>query len=824
MARELPRIEQQNLISISGRVAPRTRAVAPVPDIGDPGATGRAIGQLGDVIGQVTDKYIKTAVMKEYSSGYRSLLDAKSQATEAAGAAGDDPELFRQQMNEWFSANKDRYSPSTWARLDKTHADLSFQGVSRFARISQAKDDASNLASFNTAVAELTSEMSDAMRNGDVEVASDLQQDIEGYYLTAAATDTIDPATADSLIIELREGIEIESGINQSEQIFETFGYDASIQKIESREGVFADPDVRLKAKSTVDKMNAEKRRAESNARLDRSREQNQNAAVIGRQVRDGTITTRDQLDDVLSETDEDGNLVVSTRGGNTIIDKFNKEVTRVRVATDRIIRIEEAKSKAADKLLTDEERRLSDIAFVGYNDRFNDPTSPTPTFKAMLFARRGRSASQQASMAKAWFDRMGISAEEQLGIESYTDSLTTGVYSKSGDKTRSTTLTAIIDSDRPVNEKLDLLTREVGQLGVMSKELPKFGQSLINRITSAAEPDETMVGTLATFMAMRQDSPATFSQLPRSIRDEVDYHQSQTQGSQIGAFEAIEARRVFLKRPLEERRILDTRAANTDGHAEYLEDNFDGFEDSQEGGQVRGSISAAFSADFARRIRNGEGGESAKANALTLVESRWQTGINDDVLMQHSPQAYMAKWLPSVSADFPEDNFDREYADEADAAEERGVPLPPRGSVRVTATSGTRLQFDKGTPPEYIAVLTEPWNGHEIGSAVLINKNTPFIWRMKYADSKESIKDEYDDFRTKQAANQLLEDRLRRRELERSVIEGRPGFAAEGAAVEERRTTAEAIRERRALRRLAPRGAEVRRKERLAGIEREEQ
>lgn len=819
MARELPRIERQNLISISGRVSPRTRATAPVPDIGDPGATGRAIGQLGGVVGQVADRYIKKAVIKEYNSGYRSLLDAKAQATEAASVAGDDPEVFQQQMTEWFSANSDKYSPSTWGRLNKTHADLSFQGVNSFARISEAKDDASTMASFKGAVAELEAAKLDAVRNNQPEVAADLQRDIEGYYLTAAATDTIDVAVADDAIRLSREGNAVELGKNQVEQIFDSSGADAAQLLIDSGEGEFVDPDVRLKAQSLLDTRKAEKRKAESNARLDLSLKQNENAALIGRQVLDGELT-EDQLNDAINTTDADGNPVVSTRGGNALRIRHNKEVARRLGITNRIQREQAAKDKAIAKTLTDEEKRLSDEAFVEYKDAFNNPATPTPTAKEMLFARRGRSASEQAAMAKEWFDRAGIAAEAQLEFESYNDAITTGVYSRSIEKERSRRLATVIDSDLPVNEKLDLLTREAGKLGVMSKELPKFGQSLINRITSAVEPDDTMTGTLAIFMSMRQDSPAIFNQLPVSIRDEVDYHQSQTQGSQVGAAEAIEARRVFLKRPLEVRRVLDTRAANTDGHVEYLEDNFDAFDDTLEGGQVRASISAAFSADFARRIRNGEGGDSARANALVLVESRWQVGINNDQLMQHSPKAYMAKWLPSVSEDFPSDNFDREYADEADAAEGRGNPLPPRDSVRVTATSGTRLQFDEGTPPEYIAVLTKPWNGHEVGSAVLIDGNTPFIWRMKYEDSQESIKDEYDDFRVKQVATQLLDDRLRRRELERSVIEGRPGFAAERAAVQERRATAETIKERRVLRRRDPREAEVRRKERLAGIE----
>lgn len=823
MARELPRIEQQNLISISGRVSPRTRVVAPVPEIGDPAATSRAIGQLGSVVGKVADSYVKRAVIKEYNAGYRSLLDAKSQASEAASVAGDDPEVFRTQMNEWFSANSDKYSPSTWSRLDKTHADLSYQGVNSFARISEAKDDASTMAAFKGAVAELEAAKLDAVRNNQPEVAADLQRDIEGYYLTAAATDTIDVAVADDAIRLSREGNAVELGKNQVEQIFDSSGADAAQLLIDSGEGEFVDPDVRLKAQSLLDTRKTEKRQADANARLDLSLKQNETAALIGRQIRDGEVTMA-QLVEVISTEDEDGNPVVSTSGGNKLLDKHNKEVARKRTITDRIIREQAVKDKVIAKALTAEEKRLSDVAFVEYKDAFNNPLTPTPTAKEMLFARRGQSASVQAAMGKEWFDRFGIAAEAQLEFESYDAAIVTGVYSKSIEKERSRRNTAIIDSDLPVNEKLTALTQEVGKLGVMSKELPKFGQSLINRITSAVEPDETMTGTLAIFMSMRQDSPATFNQLPVSIRDEVDYHQSQTQGSQVGAAEAIEERRVFLKRPLEAKRILDTRAANTDGHVEYLEDNFDAFDDTLEGGQVRASISAAFSADFARRIRNGEGGDSAKANALVLAESRWQVGINNDQLMQHSPKAYMAKWLPSVSEDFPSDNFDREYADEADAAEGRGNPLPPRDSVRVTATSGTRLQFDEGTPPEYIAVLTEPWNGHEVGSAVLIDGNTPFIWRMKYEDSQESIKDEYDDFRVKQVAAQLLEDRLRRRELERSVIEGRPGFAeeeaAERAAVESRRATAETIKERRVLRRRDPREAEVRRKERLAGIE----
>lgn len=819
MARELPRLEQQNLISIPGRVAPRTRAVAPVPDFGDPGATSRAIGQLGGVVGKVADSYIKKAVIKEYNSGYRSLLDAKSGATEAASANGDDPTVFRQQMNEWFDANKDKYSPSTWGRLNKTHADLTFQGTSSFARIAEAKDEASTMASFKGAVAELEGAKVDAIRNNQPEVAADLQRDIDGYYLTAAATDTIDVAIADNAIRESREGAAIELGKNQVDQMFGSQGTDAAQLLIDGGEGLFADPDVRIKAQSLLDTKKTEKRKEESNARLDLSLKQNEAAALLGREIRDGAIT-ENQLVDAISETDEDGNPIVSTSGGNKLLDKHNKEVARRKAITDRVVREQAVKDKAIAKALTAEEKRLSDVAFVEYKDAFNNPATPTPTAKEMLFARRGRSASEQAAMGKEWFDRVGIAVEAQLEFESYNDAITTGVYSRSIEKERSRRNTAVIDSDLPVNEKLDLLTQEVGKLGVMSKELPKFGQSLINRITSAVETDETMTGTLAIFMSMRQNSPAIFNQLPVSIRDEVDYHQSQTQGSQVGAAEAIEERRVFLKRPLEARRILDTRAANTDGHVEYLEDNFDAFDDTLEGGQVRASISAAFSEDFARRIRNGEGGDSAKANALVLAESRWQVGINNDQLMQHSPKAYMAKWLPSVSEDFPSDNFDREYADEADAAERRGVPLPPRDSVRVTATSGTRLQFDEGTPPEYIAVLTKPWNGHEVGSAVLIDGNTPFIWRMKYEDSQESIKDEYDDFQVKQVAAQLLEDRLRRRELERSVIEGRPGFAAERASVESRRATAETIKERRVLRRRDPREAEVRRKERLAGIE----
>ncbi len=821
MARELPRLEQRNLISIPGRVAPRTRAVAPVPDIGDPGATGRAIGQLGSVVGQVADSYIKKAVIKEYNSGYRSLLDAKSDATDAARANGDDPTVFRQQMNEWFNANKDKYTPGTWGRLNKTHADLSFQGTSSFARIAEAKDEASIMASFKGAVAELEGAKVDAIRNNQPEVAADLQRDIDGYYLTAAATDTIDVAIADNAIRESREGAEIELGKNQVDQMFGSQGADAAQLLIDGGEGLFADPDVRLKSQSLLDTRKTEKRKSESNARLDLSLKQNESAALIGRKVLNGELTEA-QLDVAINATDEAGNPVVSTTGGNNLRIRFNKETTRRRAITDRIRREQAAKNKAITKIKTDKLQRLYDVAFLQYESDFNNPTNPTPTREKMLLAARGQSISKQAAMEAEWFAHYGIAAKEQLEREAYADARSTGIHSPSAEPERSRRNTEIIDSDRPVNEKLALLVVDAGSLGVISKELPKFGQSLINRTISAAVQDETMGGTFAVFMAMKQKFPAVYDQLPRSITDEVDYHQSQTQGSQLGAIEAIEGRRKFLKRPVEEQRILETLAGNTDGHEEFLEENFDGFVDLPIG-LARASILAEFSADYGQRTRNGENQESALSNANIRREQVWNKDF-DGNLMKHSPFAFNNKWFPTVPDDAPERQFEREYLDQQDFAVSQKFPMPPIDIVGIAATSATKKQFNGKTNPQYIVVLKEPWEGHDAGSAVHLPDNIPYLWTLEYEGTPEQAQDQAAAFEVAQAQEALRQERLHRRALERSVIEGRSDFKETEAAkrvdeeaVRSRRATAKQIKKRRGFRREFPRQAERLRKLRIA-------
>ena len=588
MARPLPTIERRNFIKLPGKASPVGRAVAPVPEIGDPGAVGRAIGQLGETAGELlrgfADDFRRTATIKEYNAANRSLLDANFQAKQAAVEADDDPEIYRQFMNNWHSANSDKFSNDVWGKIDRVHADLSFQGVNKFATISKAKDDAFNLSSYESSVADLESQLVDAIGNGEGEVANDLRDHIQDYHLIAAENGIIDVAVAQDSMRLLDDKLNIAVGQTQVSSLFDSSGYDEAKKMIDSREGVFIDPDVRVESQSVIDTMRTIQKRQQADIDHELASKQGRATDLVARNIRTEDVT-ENQLFELFRKTDENGDPIISVKSQTRLLDAQRAEVRRRKVITNDFRREQDAIDKKLDKEIKVENKLIADNVLIEYSKQVADPNTPYPSYETLGLFRSIVPASKFISMQNDWFKNHDIGSKRQLEVEAYDSAYRNRVWTPSADTERTRRNEATInDPSRTDQQKLLELIDDSEVLGVVSNELGKFSKALISKGLNAANVrnpetasqirDET-VGTYVSLRSMQQKSLSVYLQLPEEVRRETDYFSSQTQGSRIDASEAIESRVEFLKRPLTVQRQLEKVAFDVRLNKDYVIANF---------------------------------------------------------------------------------------------------------------------------------------------------------------------------------------------------------------------------------------------------------
>lgn len=809
MARELPRIERRNFVQISGGVSPVAQAIAsvpkfvdpvipvrkeiPIPEFGDPGVVGRAISNLGSDIGQITaafaEDFQRTATIKEHNAANRSLLDANFQATQAAIDADDDPEVYRQGMNNWYSANKDKYSDNVWGKIDIAHADLSFQGVGNFSRITKKKDDAFNLNAYKTATLDLEFQILDGVRNGEDEVVFDLREHLQDYHIMAAENGLIDLPSAQNSMRVLDDKINIGVGQTQVDQAFDSVGYDAAQNIIDGREGVFADPDVRIKAQSTIDGRRTTQRREQARARQDLVLKQGKVADALALQIRNSDMTEA-QINEIANEIDDNGEPLISTKSHTRLIDMNRAEVRRKNVIVRDFERRQNAVDTQIDKFFAEEEKVftkeqkiereiLADDALIAYATQAADPSTPYPTREALSLIRSSVTAEKYVSLTNAYYKHHGIAAKTQIEDEAYENAYVNRLMTPGAEPTRTRKNEALINDPAITDQdKLLGLIDDSEVLGTVSKELGKFSKSMIAKAFNAAnvkdkerasQIQEAAVDVFMQLRTMSRDSSLVYQQLPADVQREVDYISSQTQGSRVGVAEAIASRVEFFKRPVAVQRQLEKVASDVRLNQDYVVDNFEeAFEEGTPGPTVS-NLMADFNVDYKRRILNGESVDDARASALVFVKSQWKEGLNEGRFMKFSPKAFQEKYLPGAPSNFPDNQFDRQYETTRIIAENAGFPMPPRDSVRIEATNNTRNQFSTRTSPEYAVVLAKAWGGQEAGERVLQLGNAIMTWQMKYDKSVEQREKLFADLDFKRAQTVEIE---RLREQHRQIFE----------------------------------------------------
>lgn len=797
MARELPRIERRNFIQLPGKVSPVGRAVAPVPEIGDPGAVGRAISQLGKTAGQLlrnfADEFQRTATIKEYNAANRSLLDANFQAKQAAAEADNDPEIYRRFMNNWHGANSDKFSNEVWGKIDRVHADLSFQGVSKFARISKAKDDAFNLSSYESSVADLESQLVDAIGNGEGEVANDLRDHIQDYHLIAAENGMIDVAVAQDSMRLLDDKLNIAVGQTQVSRLFDSSGYDEAQKMINSRDGVFIDPDVRVESQSVIDTMRTIQKRQQADIQHELALKQGKATDLVARNIRIEDVT-ENQLFELFGKTDENGDPIISVKSQTRLLDTQRAEVRRRKVIVNDFKREQDTIDKKLDKEIKEENKLIANNVLIEYSKQVADTNTPYPTYETLSLFRDIVPANKFISMQNAWFKNHDIGSKRQLEVESYDSAYLNRVWTPSADaeRTRKNEET-INDPSKTDQQKLLELIDDSEVLGVVSNELGKFSKGLIAKGSNAANVRDSetasqirdeAVGGFVSLRSMQQKSPLVYLQLPEDVRREVDYFSSQTQGSRLDASEAIESRVEFLKRPVAVQRQLEKVAFDVRLNEDYVITNFsDAFVQGIPGPAIS-NLMADFNTDYKRRILNGESVDDSRASSLEFVKSQWKEGLEGGRFMKFSPKAFQEKYLPGSPSNFPNSQFDREYLDLRQQSIINRFPIPLRSNVRIEATNNTRGQFSNGVSPEYAVVLKEEWEGHQAGERVIGPDGQIMTWKMEYQGSVEQREKQYADSKLAEESKEKFEELQRRKKIAPFVGGFSPGLQPPGGEI----------------------------------------